>query len=381
MVDLTSPAGEGSAEMSLFATENFVYMSWITSGSSSSTIYVARFDGKSWHQPLPVYTSDQLFVNWADFPKLLATDKLLACFWLEKNGAGTFSYDVRYSISDDQGKSWSPGKRLHTDTRQTEHGFPSAVALDTRTIGVVWLDGRDLKMGKDHMAEGNMQLLFRTITPDGPGPEEIIDPDTCECCNTDLVLTQRGLLAAFRNKTADHIRDIYLARRLKGNWQKAVPLHEDGWKLQGCPVNGPALAVHGKTVAAAWFTGAGTHRLGLTVSHDDGHTFGKPLRFAVDAQGRVDLALMGNQKLALSWLAPGDTEGLIKLAFFTCRQDPVMQGAPITVDTTPAGRQSGFPRMVYRRDRLILAYQDPASGDTNRIKIKQITWQQPSNSP
>jgi hypothetical protein len=56
-------------------------------------------------------------------------------------------------------------------------------------------------------------------------------------------------------------------------------LHADGWKIDYCPVNGPAAGAIGDTVAVAWFTGAqDTSRVRVAFSTDAGATFSAPVR-------------------------------------------------------------------------------------------------------
>ena len=52
------------------------------------------------------------------------------------------------------------------------------------------------------------------------------------------------------------VRDIQLARFDGRNWSRQGALHADGWKIAGCPVNGPQLAAARDSVGAAWFTAA-----------------------------------------------------------------------------------------------------------------------------
>ena len=72
-----------------------------------------------------------------------------------------------------------------------------------------------------------------------------------------MAATRDGeILAAYRDRTEDEIRDIAVARLTKDGWQPPVRVHDDGWELAGCPVNGPAISTHEDRVAVAWFTGA-----------------------------------------------------------------------------------------------------------------------------
>ena len=69
------------------------------------------------------------------------------------------------------------------------------------------------------------------------GPEERVDGRVCDCCQTALVRTPRGLLTAFRDRSEDEVRDIAVARFENGTWSASQVVAPDGWKIDGCPVN------------------------------------------------------------------------------------------------------------------------------------------------
>ena len=77
--------------------------------------------------------------------------------------------------------------------------------------------------------------------------DTIIDARVCECCPTAVALAADGPVAAYRNRSAGEIRDIYVTRLAAGRWTMPVPVHRDNFKIEGCPVNGPAVAARGRT--------------------------------------------------------------------------------------------------------------------------------------
>ena len=50
----------------------------------------------------------------------------------------------------------------------------------------------------------------------------------------------------FRNRTDDEIRDIYVTRYEMGRWTAGKAVHDDGWQIHACPINGPAVSAHGR---------------------------------------------------------------------------------------------------------------------------------------
>src|SRR5690349_11374813 len=88
---LPSPAGPGSGEPFL-ATDasGAVHMSWIErTGDSTHAVRYARLEGDRWSAPSTVIERKDLFVNWADFPSVIATPSgRLLVHWLQRSSNG-----------------------------------------------------------------------------------------------------------------------------------------------------------------------------------------------------------------------------------------------------------------------------------------------------
>jgi hypothetical protein len=142
-------------------------------------------------------------------------------------------------------------------------------------------------------------------------------------------------------------------------------VHADGWKIDGCPVNGPALAAAGRSVAAAWTTGAGdSPRLLAAFSQDAGASFGTPVR-ADDGNpiGRVDLELLADGSALLVWVER--TEGGAEVRARRIAPDGKL-GPSAAVAPVDAGRVSGYPRVARAGNRLVFAWT--STGQTQQVK-------------
>ena len=234
----------------------------------------------------------------------------MAAHWLQKSAASTYAYDVRLAFSRDQGRTWSASVTPHHDGTRTEHGFASLFPMPGQGLGVVWLDGRQMKEGAhEGMDGGNMSLRGAMFAPDGSQAAEMsIDDRVCECCPTAAAVTANGPIVAFRNRTTDEIRDIYVSRLVGGRWTEPVPVHRDNWKIAACPVNGPALSARGPDVAIAWFTAQGEQgHVYAAFSSNAGETFSAPIRIDdVGAVGRVDVELLADGSAAVTWIEFAD---------------------------------------------------------------------------
>jgi len=370
--ELASPAGFQSGEPFLAADmSGAVHMTWIErTGDSTHAVRYARLDGDSWSAPSTIIERRDLFVNWADFPAVIATPSgRLVVHWLQRSGAGRYAYDVRVAQSTDRGATWSEGSVLHTDRSAGEHGFVAMWLAPGDSVRAAWLDGRQMSGGH---GEGAMTVQSVALAADGStGAEHALDVRSCDCCQVAATVTSSGPVVAYRDRTEDEIRDIVVVRQVNGAWTEPTAVHNDGWKIAACPVNGPALAARGDTVAIAWFTGAqDTARVRVAFSVDGGATFAPPIRIDAGAPaGRVGISLDTDGEAVVSWLErvpPEDAEVRVRRVTRTGEL-----GLPFTVSRTRAARASGFPRIVRQGDALIAAWTVP--GDSARVHVGRLS--------
>ena len=366
--ELPSAAIAGSGQPSLaVASDGRVLLSWIepVAGKGHRLRFAARAKGASaWSEPLTVAEGANWFVNWADFPSLASLpDGTLFAHWLEKSGAGTYAYDVRVTTSHDGGQSWSRPITPHRDGTQTEHGFVSMVPWSAREMGIVWLDGRKTAgaaHGDHGAAKAEMSLAHTTLGSDGRlGVETVLDGRVCDCCQTDAALADGAVVVVYRDRSEKEVRDMSVVRFVQGRWSEPQPLARDGWEINGCPVNGPAIAARGAKVAAAWFTMAGGKaRLNAAFSADSGGTFGDPIPVD-DGQplGRVAVVVLEDGAALVSWLEQADKGAELRVRRVTADG---ARGKSLKVAGASAARSSGFPRMVASGGEVILAWRDAA---------------------
>ena len=365
---LPSPTAPGSAEPNLaVAPDGRVHMSWLEPADSGYALRFATLDGRRWSAAQTIRAGRDFFVNWADFPSIEVLDGgRLAAHWLQRNGTGTYAYGVRVSQSADGGKTWGAAVTPHRDSSQSEHGFV-AMWRERGQLGAVWLDGR--KFGKaGHDASNEMMLISTTIDPTGRlGPEVRLDERTCDCCQNSAAMTVDGPIVAYRDRSPDEIRDIFVTRRVGGTWTPGVAVHADNWKINACPVNGPSIAASDRRVAVAWFTAANdSARVKVAFSDDAGATFGAPVR--VDGgtpAGRVDVELLPDGAALVTWIerTGGDTAAV--RARRVGRDGRV--GTAMTVAASSAARASGFPRTVITGSDVVFAWTVPGRPSAVRV--------------
>jgi hypothetical protein len=361
--ELPSPASAQSGQPNLTVAHNGrVYLSWmdrLEGGRVALRFATKETDG--WSAPRTIAEGTNWFVNWADFPSLLALpDGSLAAHWLAKSGAGMYAYNVNIARSFDGGKTWSKPFTPHRDGTQTEHGFVSLLPASKDSFTAVWLDGREMAgNNSDHNAghgHGTMTLRAATIQRSNAlAQEAMLDAKVCECCQTSAAMTALGPVVVYRDRSEQEMRDIAIVRLLNGKWSAPKTVFADGWQINGCPVNGPAVAAADKRVAVAWFTGANNKsQVKLAFSNDAGETFGTPV--VIDdgnPAGRVDVLLMPDGTAVVSWLEKLANGGEVRIR--KVKSDGSREAA-ITIAPSGTARSSGFPQMVRAGNSLVFAW-------------------------
>ena len=375
---MASPAGPHSAEPFIAsADKNTLILSWLERQPDSVTVAmnVVRIDSTgTWSSPVEIVKAGDLFVNWADFPSVvqLADGRLLA-HWLQKNGSGKYSYDIKLSESTDEGATWSRPSLPHGQAIAAEHGFVTLLPRADSTADVVFLNGSPTPEGTAEGQGPPMKVAIARWDKSGrvQGSETTLDARTCDCCQTAAAMTTRGAVVLYRDRSDKEVRDIYVRRHVNGAWAEAAPLHADNWTINACPVNGPAISAIGDTVAAVWFTGANNAPMvQLMFSTDAGANFGAPVR--IDAglpSGRVDVELLRSGEALVTWIertAADSAEVRARLV----RRDGTAEPS-ITIGVLSGGRASGFPRLAQLRDGVVLTWTEPSS--PSRVRLARLT--------
>lgn len=341
-------------------------MSWIEPvDTTRHALRTARFDGRTWSEPETVATGTDWFVNWADVPSIRPLpDGRIAAHYLESNGPDVLAYAVRITQTSTDG-TWQPAVTPHRDDTPTEHGFVSLLPWGGDLLAV-WLDGRNMTPGNGH-GSGTMTLRSALLTPSGTlRHETLLDDRTCECCPTSAVRTRDGALVAYRDRSDNEVRNIHLVRFDGTSWSTPYPLHDDGWQINGCPVNGPALAASDDRVVAAWFTAPdGAPRVHAAFSEDGGRTFGPPL-VVDDANpiGRVDAVLLDDGGALISWIGATNDGHALKIRHI---QSNRTMGLPIALASVSGGRGTGMPRLARSDDHVYAAWVAP---DTTASQVR-----------
>ncbi len=370
-VEMPSPVADRSQAYALTAgADGRTYLTWLEPvGGDAHALKFSTLNGTVWAPAREIARGANWFVNWADHPALTASaDGTLFAHWLVHTGRakGSYGYGVQVARSTDGGQTWA---RTFTDGIENVADYAGFVAFVPNATGADAVFLRPEKpdvpgpAGPGHEGHGGEDEHIKTVAVvsfggDGrPGPIQTVDADACTCCMTDIARAADGLVAVFRDHQPGEIRDIAVVRQVKGRWTSAVPVARDGWKIPGCPTNGPAIAARGRQVVVAWFTAAGnTPRLKWATSSDGGATFGSPV--VVDAGAPVgypDLVLLADGSSVVSWLErKGEGVGDVMVRRVSAAG---VASPPVAVARSVSGRGTGVPHLVRAGTDLLVAWR------------------------
>src|SRR5438067_1025095 len=368
-----SPAGPASAQPFLTASPRGAILSWFENIQGQTILKFASRTGEGWSASRKIVSGEDFFLNWADVPSVVRMSSgTLVAHWLRRTSPRGAGYDVEIATSPDDGQTWTKPISPHHDGTNTQHGFVSLFEMTggTTPLGLVWLDGRLTTPAADPDDDAVGEMTLRSARYDAAWQQQAddaVDLRVCDCCPTAAASTPDGIVVAYRNRSADEIRDIYVTRLVAGKWSEPSAVHNDGWKIDGCPVNGPAVSASGKDVAVAWFAAPQDQgHAFVAFSSDSGRTFHDPIRMDDEGSfGRVGVALMPDGSAVVSWIELANRQATFKIR--RVGRDGSRPPA-VTVVDVGARRGTSYPRMVRNDRELVLAW----TGDDSRVQTAVV---------
>ena len=273
-------------------------------------------------------------------------------------GRGGRSADLVYCESKDGGATWSSPQSVDSDpTKGIVRGFFDAVLMSNDEVAVAYL--KDVKGSTKH-EERDLRLV---ITKNGVfQPERVIDPVVCDCCNINFLVDANGALNVYYRDNNDDIRDIAKMTSTDNGatFSKPQIVHNDGWKINGCPHSGATSITHGKSALVAWYSGAETESGIRLVTQE-----GKKL-FVLDDPSVKNPTLMSSSKIsAMLWEQGNDKTQLV---FRKINGDKVSETISV------AGSESATNSTGLIIDnQLLIAHEVKKDNKKNSLKIATTT--------
>lgn len=359
--DVAFPGAAGSAQPRLTTgLDGAPVLSWLEPAADGAVaLRYAVFESGAFGEPREVARGDDLFVNWADLPSVQPiSENVWAAHWLKLAPDSPGAYHVATAVSRDGGRSFGAPVQLNDDNAMAEHGFVELFAWNGE-IAALWLDGRQLAEWSFDEPDRLLGTSLRIAALDASGEvtsREIVDELVCDCCQPAAAMTPSGPVLAYRDRTPEEIRDVVVRRHEAGAWQPPIAAAVDGWHIEGCPVNGPAIAAAGERVAVAWFTAAGgMPRVKLAWSDDGARSFAPALELdGVGSFGQVGVVLGQGGAAHVTWwraAAGGGTDLVLR----TVAADGSL-GEPRVIAHSAATQPVDVPQVAAAGDDLLVAW-------------------------
>ena len=361
-----------NAQPSLVSNKGNLSLTWISSDDDmNASLNFRQFKNEGWTNPLRLASGSDWFVNWADFPTHAVSGNQVLTSYLKKSASGKYTYDVFLSLHNLSGEKVKEDFILNTDGFKAEHGFVSITANESEGFLITWLDGRNT-VEKDEKGDHRpMTIRFAEITKVGDIINETeLDSSVCDCCQTSMTFTNKGPLVVYRDRTEEEVRDIYVTRNIYDVWENPFPVHNDGWVIYGCPVNGPKVVSNSNNIAISWFTVSnGIPKVNLSFSESYGSSFGNPIKINdLGAIGRVDTAFLNEKEVIVSYME-GDDDGTY-LRIKKVSMDGTIS-KPITISIIDGGRSTGVPQLEIHDDEIFIVWTifDNESKQLKAVKL------------
>lgn len=339
------------------SADGSIYLSYIDYlGTEGHALRWSKWMGSAWGPPELIAQGKNWFVNWADFPSIaVLPDGAMLAHWLTRSAPGnSYGYGIRVSRRDPKLRQWKEVYGMSLEEAKDYAGF--LAFLPNSPAAVYLAPPKAAGAGEGH----RKTLRFVALSPSGaPSSDVEIDADVCSCCQTSIASTPKGLIAAYRDHLPGEIRDISIVRFADGAWTQPKTLHPDGWKINGCPTDGPSVAAIGNQVGIAWSTRAGDlPKVQVALSNDGGSKFSTPLRIDEgNPLGRAALVALGSGAYLATWIEKTASDGNAEIRLRRIDLDGKISKS-IVVATVSSGRNTGFPKLAVSGDQVLVAWRD-----------------------
>ncbi len=272
-----------------------------------------------------------------------------------RGGKGGASQLV-YTVSKDGGNTWTNLVPVDTDPSAGMRGFFDAILMANDEVAVAYL--KDVKGSTKH-EERDLRLA---ITKNGVfQAEKLLDAVVCDCCNINLLVDGSGKLNVIYRDNNDDIRDMskMVSSDNGETFLKPENVHNDGWKIAGCPHSGAISSANGNSALIAWYSG-GEKETGFRLVTQAGKKL-----LVLDDPSVKNPALMSSAKAsAFLWEQGSDKSQLV---FRTIKGDKISEN--ISVDgSINATNAIG----LILDNQLLIAHEVKQENKKNSLKISTI---------
>ena len=382
--------GAANNNVSLAAAGSEVVVAWGARSGAATDVYAARSRDGGATFGAPVRVNDlpgDARVSGEQAPRI-ALGASTDLVWVSRQDGASV---VRAAKARTGEQGFEPATTVHASGLTGARGWASLAVGPDKAVHVAWLDGRDAQAARAgaHAAghaghKGMRQDLYQAVAwPDGTRSETRVATDVCFCCKTGVATAPDGTVyVAWRHIYPPNLRDMAVARSTDGGRSFGAPVRvsEDGWALDGCPDDGPSIAVDARGVVhIAWPTlvPGETSGKGIFYSYslDGGRTFATRVRLD-EATGSAHPQLaVADGRVVVVW--DQNVEGRRRIQSRTISSDPKaavwspVLGRPAVLS---AERPASYPAVAATSAVAVVAWTEEAeAGSEIRVRRLDLT--------
>jgi hypothetical protein len=207
-------------------------------GKNNAIYHTASTDGQAFSPPVKVGELEKLALKMRRGPRVaVAGQRVIVTAISHHDGM------LHCWTSADDGRTWAEQAPVNSSAKSAREGLHAMAGDGRGFVAVAWLDLRDKGME-----------LWSRVSRDGGatwGSETRVyaspDGHICECCHPSLAIGPKGEIAALWRNWLGGSRDMWLAVSHDGGrtFGETRKLGVETWKLNGCPMDGGAVAFAG----------------------------------------------------------------------------------------------------------------------------------------
>ena len=326
---------------------------------------------------------------------------------------------LKLARSRDSGRTFEAPLTMQSPDAPGDRGWPALTADAQGTAHVLWLDHRGLAgepRGAGHHGQAphdgvamarKSALYYAAAHPPASGTsraatdsadplkpdatrdvvkEREITTGVCYCCKTAAAARPNGtLFTAWRQVYPGNIRDIAfsVSGDAGGSFSTPVRISMDDWAINGCPDDGPALAVdRAGTAHVVWptvFGGQQPQGAILYASTVDGRTFTPRVRIATLGGQKPEhpqIAIDDGQRVVAAWdeLVNGTRIAAVR----EVKRGPSGAGSLGPIVRLSADGPASYPVVAPTIDGLLAVWTSGAPG-TSVIGVRRLSL--PARTP
>ncbi len=204
-------------------------------GGGNAIFHTASRDGRTFSMPVKIGELEKLALGMRRGPRITATEKVLAVTAISHADGMLHEW-----ISSDGGATWKTQTPLNESPSSAREGLHAMAGNGRGLVAVAWLDLRNkgTEIWSRVSRDGGLTWQRETRVYASP------DGHVCECCHPSVAIGPHDEIGVMWRNWLGGSRDLWMATSTDGGatFRDAEKMGDGTWKLNGCPMDGGALA-------------------------------------------------------------------------------------------------------------------------------------------